>query len=598
MAKKKIIPIDYTSRDFDSIRNDLLTYVKRYYPDTYKDFNEASFGSLMLDTVSYVGDMLSFYLDYQANESFLETSIEYDNIVKHARQMGYKFSGTPMTYGECTFYILIPAATGTVTPDQKYIPTLLRGTQVATPSDIVFTLNENVNFADSNNEMVVARTDSNGAPTYFAIRASGQVVSGDLMMEEIEIGNFQRFQRAELAGNNISEIVSVIDSMGNEYFEVDYLSQDIIYKEIVNRGSHRDSVPSIMKAFPVPRRFVVEAQRGTTYLQFGYGSDAELTSNSVVEPSSVTLKVHGKDYVTSTSFDPKNLTSTDKFGIAPSNTTLIVIYRKNTNANTNVSSGVLTKVTNVDLYFPERSTLDSGIVQFISSNIECTNEDPIVGHVTMPTTEEIKRRAINVFATQNRAVTKQDYVSSVYAMPSRFGAVKRCAVYRDSNELKRNLNLYVISEGSSGQLTATNSSIKENMKTWLNEVRMIGDTIDILDAKIVNIGIEFEAIAQDGSDKSTVLSEAMDVLAKELTKLHRDIGEPFYVTDVYSILKGVDGLLDVVDVRLTSKSGTSYSEYAIAIRENLSQDGRYLHIPFDSILEIKFPYSDITGAIR
>ena len=96
MPKNKIIPIDYTSRDFNSIRNDLMTYVKRYYPDTYKDFNEASFGSLMLDTVAYVGDMLSFYLDYQANESFMDTSVEYSNIVKHAKQMGYKFSGTPL----------------------------------------------------------------------------------------------------------------------------------------------------------------------------------------------------------------------------------------------------------------------------------------------------------------------------------------------------------------------------------------------------------------------------------------------------------------------------------------------------------------------
>ena len=598
MAKKKIVPVDYTSRDFDSIRNDLITYVKRYYPDTYKDFNEASFGSLMLDTVSYVGDMLSFYLDYQANESFLETSIEFDNVVKHARQMGYKFSVTPMTYGECTFYILVPAATGTVTPDQRYIPTLLKGTQVTTPADTVFTLNENVNFADPSNEMVVARTDANGAPTYFAIRADGQVVSGDLMIEELEVGDFKRFNKVELAGSNISEIVSVMDSLGNEYFEVDYLSQDVIYKEIVNRGAHRDSVPSIMKAFPAQRRFVVEVERGVTHLQFGYGSDSELTSDSVVDPSEVVLQVHGKNYVTNTSFDPKNLTSTDKFGISPSNTTLTVVYRRNTNENANVSAGVLNKVINVDLYFPERSSLDSTKVQFISANIECTNENPIVGHVSIPSTEEIKRRAINVFATQNRAVTKQDYVTCVYAMPSRFGAVKRCAVYRDNDELKRNLNLYVVSENSTGQLTATNSSIKENLITWLNEVRMIGDTIDILDAKIVNIGIEFDAIAQDGSDKSAVLSNAVEALSKNMTRIQRDVGEPLYITDVYSILKDVEGMLDVSDVRIVSKSGSAYSENVISIRENLSSDGRYLHIPFDSIVEIKFPYTDIVGAIR
>jgi hypothetical protein len=418
------------------------------------------------------------------------------------------------------------------------------------------------------------------------------------MIEEVEIGDFQRFQRAELAGGNITEIVSVIDSLGNEYFEVDYLSQDVIYKEIVNRGSHKDSVPSVLKAFPAPRRFVVETERETTYLQFGYGSDSELTSDAVVDPSEVVLKVHGKDYITNTSFDPKQLTSTDKFGVAPSNTVLTIIYRKNTNANTNVSAGTLTRVTNVDLYFPERSSLDSSIISFISTNIESTNESPILGHVTLPTTEEVKRRAINVFATQNRAVTKQDYIASVYAMPSRFGAIKRCAIYRDSDELKRNLNLYVISEGAAAQLVGTNSSIKENLKTWLNEVRMVGDSLDILDAKVINIGIDFEAIAQDGSDKNSVLSNAINALSTKLTKIHRDIGEPFYVTDVFSILKDVEGMLDVVDVRVTAKMGASYSENVIRIRDNLSADGRYLHIPFDSILEIKFPYTDITGAIR
>jgi len=597
MPKKKIIPIDYTSRDFSSIRNDLLTYVKRYYPDTYKDFNEASFGSLMLDTVAYVGDMLSFYLDYQANESFMDTSVEYSNIVKHAKQMGYKFRGTPLTYGECTFYILVPVETGTVTPDMRYAPTLLRGTRLETPGGSAFTLNENVNFADPANLMTTATEDATG-PTYFAIQASGTIVSGEMMEELVSVGDFERFLRVELPAEDIGEVVVVVDANGNEYFEVDYLSQDVIYRELKSGDSSSNGAASILKAFPATRRFVVEKERESTFLQFGYGSESELTNKSVVDPSEITLQVHGKDYVTNTTFDPKNLTSTDKFGIAPGNTTLYIQYRKNSDANSNAASNTVTKVVSPRIKFADDSELDTTITSFIVRNIECTNEDPIVGHVSLPSSAEIKRRAINTFATQARAVTKQDYVSSIYGMPSKFGAIKRCMVMRDKDELKRNLNIYLISEGPSGELVKTNSVIKENVKTWLSEVRMIGDTIDLLDAHVVNIGIEFDAITEDGYNSQNVLAQAIDALADELGTLVNDIGEPFYVTDVFKVLKDVDGLLDVEDVRIVLKTGGVYSESSINIEENMSADGRVLSIPYDHIMEIKFPYSDIVGNIR
>ena len=107
--KNKKVPIKYTSRDFNSIKQDLINHARRYYPDTYKDFNDASFGSLVMDQVAYTGDILSFYLDYQANESFLDTANEYDNVVKLTRQMGYKYRGKASSHGYVSFFILIPA---------------------------------------------------------------------------------------------------------------------------------------------------------------------------------------------------------------------------------------------------------------------------------------------------------------------------------------------------------------------------------------------------------------------------------------------------------------------------------------------------------
>jgi hypothetical protein len=264
----------------------------------------------------------------------------------------------------------------------------------------------------------------------------------------------------------------------------------------------------------------------------------------------------------------------------------------------NAAANTLTKVIEPSLYFQDRSLLRADILNVIAAGIEVTNPEPIVGDITLPSTEEIKRRAIDVFATQNRAVTKKDYMASVYAMPSKFGMVKRCTVYRDSNDLKRNLNLFIVSEDQNGALTKTNSAIKENLKTWLNEVRSIGDTIDILDAKIFNIGILFEAVAEGDTNKFALMNECVKKISDDMTEIHREIGEPFYITDIFKSLKDVEGLLDVVDVKLFQATGDSYSDATLSISEGLSSDGRYFAIPRDYIWEIKFPYIDIKGIIK
>ena len=595
--KKKIVPIDYTSRDFDSIRNDLVSYVKRYYPNTYKDFNEATFGSIMLDTVSYVGDMLSFYLDYQANESVLETSMEYDNVMKHAKEMGYRFRGASMTHGDCSFYALIPALDGVVVPDRNYMPVLMRGTRIATDSGVTFTLNENIDFSDLSHEIVVARTDNDGAPTFYAVKASGAVVSGEIAMEEVEVGDFERFMKVSLENTSISEIISVFDTNGNEYFEVDYLSQNIVFREVKNSNNLNDGIPSVLKAEPVVRRFVVEREKDKTVLQFGFGSESELTNQTFADPSDIVLKVHGKNYVSDNSFDPKALTSNDKMGIAPSNTTLFVTYRVNSHENANLASNTLNNIEEPIVSFSSRASLRSDMMDFVTSNMECTNEEPITGFISTPTTQEIKIRARNSFASQNRAVTKMDYIASVYAMPEKFGAVKRCNIEQDRDELKRNLNLYVVSEAPSGTLVTTNATIKQNLSTWLNQVKMIGETIDILDATILNVGIEFEAIAEGNSNHSFILESAISEIIEEMTIIHKEIGEPLYVTDVFKVLKDVEGILDVVDVRITIKTGGDYSEASLDLNEYLSNDGRVLNVPNDHILEIKYPNIDIVGAI-
>ncbi len=598
MTKKNIVPIDYTSRDFNTIKRDLLTYVKRYYPDTYKDFNEASFGSMMLDTVSYVGDMLSFYLDYNANESFIETALEYDNIVRIAKQMGYKYEEVIQSFGYVDLMVSVPSKALDNEPDLNYVPKMLKGSVFSTMAGNMFTLTEDVDFLNQNTDVIGSILSADGTRSdYFILKAKGRVVSGRSNQTIIDVGAFQRFLRIEIPGDNIGEIIDVFDSEGNHYQEVDYLSQNVVFKPVKNTGSHRASVPHLLKPYPVPRRYIVERERERSFLVFGYGSEADIKKNNIVDPSSVALKMHGKNYVSNDVFDPSKLTSTEKFGVTPVNTSLTVTYRINTFENVNAASKTMRKVIDAKLYFSNESQLDSTILEYINSSVTVDNEEPINGYTAALNTEEIKRKAYDTYALQGRAVTKQDYITATYAMPSKFGSIKRCSVHRDVDDLKRNINLYVISEDSSYKLQKTNSAIKENLKNWLNNVRMISDTLDILDAFVVNIGIDFDIMVEDQSNKYDIIVMCKEKLEEDLLSNNAEIGESFYITDVFKALKDVPGVLDVVDVRLVNKRGSSYSTFEYDISSNMSLDGRSLQIPHNSIWEVKYPNSDIRGKV-
>lgn len=594
--QKKLLPIDYTHREFETIQQDLLEIAERFYPDSFQDFSEASFGALMLDAVSYVGDQLSFYLDYNVNESFLDTAYQYTNVVRHGAILGYKFGGRPSTYGPVALYILVPASTLGIGPDTDYLPVLKRGSSFGSTAGQSFVLTENIDFASSNNTFVTARVDpTTGAPTFYAVKAYGNVVSGQFGQERVAVGAFERFKTVTLEAQNVAEIISVFDTQGNEYFEVDYLVQDMVFKEIANSNFKNDNVPSIIKPTLVSRKFITQMNRDQVSLQFGSGKMSN--SDVVANPQNVAVNVFGKTYTTTTTFDPSRLSENESFGIVPTNTTLIVTYRTTNGTNSNTAVSALNSVNSANFEYKERENLSGAKVAAIRNSLEVSNEEPITGDVTYPSTKEIKQRVYDTFPTQNRAVTQADYENLAYRMHPKFGAIKRVSVQKDPNSQKRNLNMYVISEDTSGKMTLCNSTIKNNLKTWINQYRMINDTVDILDPFILNFGIEFVAKPQKMSDKYIVLDRCIEAL-REHFEQPLFIGEALYISDIYEVLKKVTGVLDVTKVRVFSKSGGGYSSAAIDINENLSADGSYVVVPNNAIMELKYADVDITGKIR
>ena len=600
MSNKKLQPIDYTSRDFESIRRDLENYAKRYYPDTYKDFNEASFGSLMLDTVAYVGDILSFYLDYQANESFLDTAIEYNNVVRLARQMGFKLNTAPSSHGVLTLYIEVPSDAVNMGPDLDYAPRLAMGSTFSSIGGGQYTLVEDVDFAQTSNQVVLGKVNSStGAITSYIIRSQARAVSGRTSFQEVTVGNFQRFLKVNLETSNVAEVLSVTDSEGHVYYEVDNLSQNIIYKAIPNSNSSTsNTVKNLLKAVPVARRFILERIAGKAFIQFGYGSDSELLSESVVDPSNLVLQLPGRNYINDMNFDPTKLISTDKFGIAPANTTLRIGYRSNTTQDVNTAVGTIITVNRPIFRFTNQGALLQSKRNAVIESLEVSNDEPFVGDISLPTSDEIKQRVQGYFATQNRAVTAQDYQTICYAMPDKFGAIKRAAVLRDFDELKRNLNIYVVSQNASGKLTAANVTIKNNLRNWILQYKMINDTVDILDAAIVNFGIKYSLAIDLSANRYTVLSKATAALREFLFRNQYDVGESITIAEFYKVLQKVDGVVDVYDIGITGRVGAMYARVSYDFNKNLSADGRYILADPNVIFELKFPNIDIEGSIR
>jgi len=595
MPKKPLIR--YTSRSFETIKRDLVEHAQRYYPNFYNDFSENSFGSMVFDSVSYVGDMLSFYLDYQTNESFLETATSLDNIRKLASQMGYNYYGNPAVYGTATFYCIVPADTVGLGPDTRYIPILEKGTRVKTTDGALFRTTQDVDFNNPSVDVVAARfNETTGKPTDYALRTFGLVRSGVESFVQREITTSVDFLRVRVGDQTINEIITVFDSEGHQYYEVDNLSQEIVYLEQSNPNANTDQVPSILKPFVASRRFTVEQDETGTYLQFGYGSETEIDKFGLTDPSQVVLKMTGKNYITDTAFDPNRFLGTDKFGISPRNTTLLITYGGNNSNSLNVPINGFSEVSQPIIKFPADSSTNTAIQTSVTNTMEVSNDVAIINDNTLPTVDEIRYRTYAVYSAQNRVVTKNDYEAYVYQMPTSLGRISRVNIVNDPSGINKRLAMYVISKNNDGNFTNTNGTVKSNLKVWLNKNRTMTDQVDVFDARIINIGFDFKYTTESGFSKTNVQADVNTAVANLFAE-KQYIGEPVYITTIYQTINRVQGVVDTLKVTPLIKQSANYSNLGLEIDDVLSKDGTFLKCPKNCVFEVKFPNEDLKGTI-
>ena len=589
---------NFTNTTFDEIKAKLLERAKTYYPDTYKDFNASSFGAMMFDMVAMMSEQLNFYANYVANENFVQTSRQFSSLERRGKENGIQINNAITSTGVVKFYTAIPADSTLGTVDTTYAHRILKGAVVTTAAGGRFTTTEDV-VVDLSTDKIIGTTFSNDDSriTYYVYESEAPVVSGEERTISVNIGTYQKFLKVEVKDFTVSEILEVVDLNGNQYYEVDNLSQNVIYLPLADRAENDSTTPSKLVPLPVPRRFTVEHEDGRTFLVFGFGSEDNLKVKNVADPSDIALKQTAKNYVIDNVFDPAKLLSTDKFGVAPQNTTLNITYRSNTTENSNAAVNAISSISSAEVVFENESSLDTNKVSFIRSTAGVKNLEPINGTLSFSTTQEVSQMLKASLGSQGRAVTLQDYVASAYAMPSKFGSIKRAAIVRDVNDLKRNLNMYVISQDADGNLQQASTSLKNNLKTWLNSVRMITDTIDIFDAKIINLGLEIDVVVSQKTNFSTALSEIRQKLFEDLTLAKSEIGQSFSIGEVEKILSAIPFVVRFNSVKVVSKSGTGYSDIRYDISSNVSPDGGLIYIPEDSIWELKNA-TDITGKVQ
>lgn len=598
---KNKVPIDYTRKGFNEIREDLKSYIKRAYPDTNRDFNKSSFGSLMIDLVSYIGDQLHYYLDHNANESNPVFAKEADNVFEWLNSLGARPKIDFASIGNLSVYLPWPADAYGVGLDTKYSMTVHASSIYGSQGGSNYTQTEDILVNPDTSEIIGHKTNTDGSKIeYFLLKVSVPVLSGVLKKFTFEVSGERSNQEVTIPDSGVLDIVEIVDSEGNKYVEVDNLTTDVALYPLLDSGNSDSRNKTRMIKRPIPRRFIKKRSLDRTVITFGYGSDADETTNSSVDPVKVVSKFSGKKHISNPRQDPRNILNSSGLGIAPRDTTVTITYRGNSNTNSNAAMGTINQVIDPILSFHNEQLLDSTKISYIRENIQVSNEESVNGFVSITDTEELKHRYLGSYSSQGRAVTKQDYVNSVYSMPSNYGSVKRAAVVQDTNDFRRNLNLYLISEAADGSFESPSMLLKQNVKTWIDSMRMVSDSVDIFDAKILNLSLDIKVKIALNANAQTILTSIKTKIYEELMTIAPDIGQNFSISEVYRIIRQVPEVVSIapgdgVVVKNLVGSG-KYSDYSYDIAGNLSEDQETIYIPDNTIWEIKY-LDDITGTI-
>jgi len=605
--------IKYINRDFESFRSRLIEFSQTYFPSTYNDFSSTSPGMMFMEQSSYVGDVLSFYLDNQFQETFIQYAQQTNNVFELAYMFGYRPKTTGVAQTSVDFYQQLPSindGTGNYVPDYSYAITINENTTITSQNGSSFIIQDKIDFSVSSSldptEVSVYQISGN-IPQYFLLKKSRNAISSTINTTSFSFGSPQQFATINIQANNIVKILDITDSDGNIWYEVDHLGQEMVFDSIkntnINDPNKIDNTPFLLKLKKVARRFATRfTSLSNLQIQFGAGSPSDTTEEITPNPNNVGIGLPFKKDKLTTAFSPLNFLYTGTYGISPANTTLTVRYLTGGGVNSNITANSLTNLNTGNTRF-NNFNLNATTANYIFASLSTSNPIAATGGRGGDTLEEIRQNTLALVASQKRSVTADDYLVRALSMPSEYGAVSKA--YIEQPKLTDNqvstietLSLYVLSLNSSGQLDYANTTLKNNLRTYLSQYRMIGDNIEIRDAYIINIGVNFEIIVLPEYNNNEVLLSCISSIQSYFLLDKWQLNQPIMIRDLYILLDKIKGVQTVKNVSITNKAGTStgYSQYAYDI-EGATQN-QIIYPSLDpSIFELKYPNQDIKGKV-
>ena len=594
--------ISYLNKDFTSFKTALQQYAKTYFPATYNDFSEATPGNMFIEMSSYVGDVMSFYLDTQVQENFLLYAKEKENLYAQAYMMGYRPKASYASSTTVDIYQLIPSSSGV--PDYNTYGLLIpANTQLTSNSTgTKFITTQQVDFTDTGSTEITFFDDN-----YYLFKKSVPAISAEIKLTTITIPANQKFAVSNISDTNILQLLNVTSSDGNQFYEVPYLAQSSIFQKGINSTSGSDGVPYLLQLQRTPRRFVSRFLSDNT-LQLEFGAGVSNKTDSQIIPTADNIKagsVPGISSITN-NYNEAAVYFSQEYGLAPSGN-LQVKYLVGGGITSNVPGNDLTTI-DVSSITSTKNGITGNLFNTIKNSVVSSNPNPSSGGRDGDSTDEIRQNALYSFSTQLRTVTKEDYIIRSLSMPADYGTISKAYITQDFNKnpqetvaysLPNNplaLDLYILSYDSNKKLNTASTTLKNNLVTYLNQYRMVTDAINIRDAYYINIGINFDINVSSGYSNKDVLTNCVASLQDHFNIDKWQINQPIILSDIQSKLLQVKGVQSVIKVEVVNKQGGTYSQYGYDIIGATRKGNIYPSLD-PAIFEVRYPNTDIQGRV-
>jgi hypothetical protein len=601
--------VSYLNKTFSDFKSNLVNYAKTYFPSTYNDFSEASPGNMFIEMASYVGDVMSFYIDTQTQENFLIYAKEKENLYALSYAFGYRPKASYASSTVVDIYQLVPSIIngnniepnyntyGLIIPENTSLASSSTGTK--------FITTEKIDFTDTGSTEITFVNDD-----YFLFKKSVNAISAEIKTTTFNFTTPQKYQNVSITDTNILQILDVLGSDSNKWYEVPYLAQSSIFNPIANPSYNSDQVPYLLSLQQVPRRFVSRIiSDNTLQLEFGAGLTNYDDEIIIPTPDNIQLGLVPGISDLSDNYNKASVFFTRQYGLAPSNTTLQVRYLVGGGITSNVPSNDITIIDTSNVFFKNGNPEDILSTDVLNSVVS-TNPNPSSGGRGGDEVEEIRNNALYSYSSQNRAVTKDDYIIRALSLPPNYGSISKVYITQDfersiisetvsSTKNPLALDLYILAYNSNKQLITSSDTLKNNLVTYLNQYRMVTDAINIKDAFYINIGINFDITILSGYNNQDIITNCITALQNYFNIEKWQINQPIIISDIYSTLLTVKGVQSVVKVEIINKqddTGINYSQYGYDISGATRNNNIYPSLD-PSIFEIRYPNTDIQGRV-